>query len=190
MTSRPDNPWLALAVLGGLIYPPIVYFGLSVVSPSVLVLAGLGLIGLRLAGIRRLAHARPWRLAFLSAAAGLVVLSLLSPGLAAKAYPVTVSLGVAGVFLFSLRFPPTVVERFARFVEPDLPPAGVAYARKVTLVWVAFLLCNAAISAATALWGSLAAWTLWNGLLSYLAMGCLFGGEFLVRRVVRRRAET
>lgn len=185
-----NNLWLALALLGGLLYPPVVYFGLAVVPPSVLVLVGLGLIGMRLAGIRRLAQSRAWVLAFLSAAVGLVALLLLSPRLAAMAYPVAVSLSVAGVFALSLRFPPTVVERFARIVEPDLPPEGVAYTRKVTLAWVVFLLCNAMISAATALWGSLAQWALWNGLLSYVAMGLLFGGEFLVRRMVRRRAET
>jgi uncharacterized membrane protein len=189
MTFLPNNPWLILAVFGGLAYPPIVYFGLSVVPPAVLVLVGLGLIGLRLAGVRRLAQSRAWILAFLLAAIGLVALLALSPRLAAMAYPVAVSLCVAGVFALSVRFPPTVIERFARIVEPDLPPEGVAYTRKVTVVWVIFLLSNAAISAAAALWGSLAQWTLWNGLLSYIAMGLLFGGEFLVRRVIRRRAE-
>jgi len=56
----------------------------------------------------------------------------------------------------------------------------------VTAVWVGFLLVNAAISLWTVLWGSLEQWALWNGLLSYLAMGTLFTAEYLVRRVVRR----
>ncbi|HLN22604.1 MAG TPA: hypothetical protein VK558_01320, partial [Patescibacteria group bacterium] len=107
-------------------------------------------------------------------------------GLAVKAYPVAVSLAVAGVFGLSLVYPPTVVERLARLSEPDLPPQGVAYTRKVTLVWVLFLLANAGVSTATALWGSLAQWTLWNGLLSYVAMGTLFAAEFMIRRRVRR----
>ena len=54
------------------------------------------------------------------------------------------------------------------------------------MVWVAFLLCNALISLATAVWGTRAQWALWNGLLSYLAMGTLFTVEYAVRRVVRR----
>ena len=52
---------------------------------------------------------------------------------------------------------------------------------------LAFLVGNAAISAATGLWGSLALWTLWNGLLSYVLMGGLFAGEFMYRQLARRR---
>jgi uncharacterized membrane protein len=95
-------------------------------------------------------------------------------------------LALATIFGASLRFPPTVIERIARLTEPDLPPEGVVYTRKVTAVWVGFLLVNAAISLWTVLWGSLEQWALWNGLLSYLAMGILFTAEYLVRRVVRR----
>jgi uncharacterized membrane protein len=40
---------------------------------------------------------------------------------------------------------------------------------------------------ATALLASAAAWALYNGLLSYVAMGVLTGGEWLVRRRVRGR---
>lgn len=187
---RPSNAWLVVAVLGGLSYPLVVYFGLSVLPPQVLVLIGLVLIGLRLAGMRRLAQFRTWGAALLVAAIGLLVLLALSPRMAVQAYPVLISLCVAGVFMISLYAPPTIVERFARVTEPDLPPEGIDYCRKVTVVWIVFLLGNAAISAAAALWGSLAEWTLWNGLLSYVAMGIVFAAEFLVRRSVKRRART
>ncbi len=92
----------------------------------------------------------------------------------------------AAVFGLSLLFPPTIVERIARITEPNLPPGGVVYTRRVTAIWAVFLLFNAVVSAATALWGTLAQWTLWNGLISYLLMGTLFAGELIVRRAVRR----
>ncbi|PKU24591.1 hypothetical protein [Telmatospirillum siberiense] len=190
MTTGPRNPWLVLAVLGGLAYPLIVYSSFSRIPPLFLVCLGLGLIALRLVGLRRVVRSRTWTAALLTAAAGLILLSMVAPGLAARAYPVLVSLSVAGVFAVSMRHPPTVIERFARMTEPDLPPEGVAYTRKLTVVWIVFLVANAGISAATALCGSLALWTLWNGLLSYLAMGSLFLGELLVRRMVRGRAGT
>jgi uncharacterized membrane protein len=177
---------LILAVAGGLAYPLVVYFGMAALSPPVLALLGLGLIGLRLLASRKLAGSHVWLAAFGLAGGALLALLLTNAELAAKAYPVAVSLAVAGVFGLSLVYPPTVVERIARLSEPDLPPQGVAYTRKVTLVWVVFLLANAAVSTATALWGSLAQWTLWNGLLSYLAMGTLFAGEFMTRRLVRQ----
>ena len=110
----------------------------------------------------------------------------LNARLAVQAYPVVVSLSVAAIFGFSLLFPPTLVERIARLTEHDLPPSGVIYTRKVTAIWTVFLIANAGVSAVTALWGTLAQWTLWNGLLSYLLMGTLFIGEWLVRKRVRR----
>lgn len=182
------NPWFALAVLGGVAYPPLVYLGMSAVSPTALAALGLGLLALRLAAVRRSAEVAHWMVAFLLAVIVLAVSLILAPELAVKAYPVLVSLAVAGVFAVSLLFPPTVVERIARLREPDLAAAGVAYTRRVTGIWLAFLLGNAAVSAATGLWGTLEIWTLWNGLLSYVLMGGLFAGELMYRKLARRRA--
>lgn len=189
MRRSSRNPWFVLALVGGLAYPLLVYFGMSRLPPGAIVLAGLGLIGLRLLGTWRSERqiAGAGMLAFACAAAGLAALLLLAPRLAALAYPIAVSLATAAIFGLSLLRPPSVVERLVRLREPDLPPEGVAYARQVTLVWTCFLVGNAAISAAAAVWGSLETWTLWNGLISYLLMGTLFIGEMGVRRLVRRR---
>ena len=185
--SRP-NPWLVLpssAVWA--IRSSFVSLWVSL-PPTALVLTGLGLIGLRMLGLRRMEQANGGIVAFALAGSALLLPMAWTPELAARAYPIAVSLAVAAVFALSLRFPPSIVERIARLSEPGLPPKGVAYSRRVTAVWVAFLLVNAGISAATVVWGSLAVWTLWNGLLSYVAMGLLFAGEYLVRRRVRRTA--
>ena len=79
-----------------------------------------------------------------------------------------------------------IIERLARLKEPDLPAAGVRYTRKVTRVWCGFFVFNASVAAATALYADLATWTLYNGLVSYVLMGLLFCGEWLVRRRLRR----
>jgi uncharacterized membrane protein len=39
----------------------------------------------------------------------------------------------------------------------------------------------------TALFTSMATWTLYNGLIAYLLMGLLFAGEYLVRLRVKAR---
>jgi uncharacterized membrane protein len=175
-----------VAGAGAVAYPFLVWFGRTAVPPAGFVLIGVGCIAARMIGTRRLVRSPVEIIVFLLAAVLLVALLAVSPAIAARSYPVAISLALAIIFAASLRYPPTVIERIARLTEPDLSPAGVAYTRKVTAVWVAFLLVNAAISLWTALWGSLDQWALWNGLLSYLAMGTLFAVEYLVRRMVRR----
>lgn len=81
-----------------------------------------------------------------------------------------------------------MIERFARLHEPDLPESGVRYTRKVTFVWCAFFILNGAAALWTALQASLELWALYNGLIAYVLMGALLGGEFLVRGFVRKRA--
>lgn len=62
-----------------------------------------------------------------------------------------------------------------------------SYLRKVTIAWLMFFLINAVISAATAISGSLKLWTLYNGFISYLAIGMMFAAEFLIRQIVHQR---
>ena len=62
-----------------------------------------------------------------------------------------------------------------------------SYLRKVTIAWLTFFLINAAISALTAISGSLKLWTLYNGFISYLLIGVMFAAEFLIRQGVHQR---
>jgi uncharacterized membrane protein len=101
---------------------------------------------------------------------------------------VLVNLVMLGLFSWTLLSPPSLIERLARLKEPDLPPSGVHYTRRVTQVWCGFFVLNGSIAAYTALYSSLATWTLYNGLISYLLMGLLFGGEFLLRLHVRKQS--
>lgn len=182
MHQSASNPWLFVAAACGAVYPILIYYASGYLPFHYFAVVGGLLIGLRLLGLRRDSSLRWAQAVFVAAILVLFTALFFNARLAALGYPVLVSLSVAGVFALSLRYPPTVVERIARLSEPDLSFEGVAYTRHVTEVWVVFLLLNASISAATALWGSLAQWTLWNGLLSYLCMGTLFVGEWLVRR--------
>lgn len=192
MRRHGHSLWLLAAVAGGVAYPFLVYFGrthsgMSFLQPPLLIVIAMALIGLRLVAMRGPAG-RPWFVGLAIAAIVLVLLLAWNAGLAVMAYPVVISLTVAGIFGGSLLWPPSIVERFARTREPDLPPAAVAYMRGVTQVWLLFLLANAAIAAALGLWGPLHLWTLWTGLLSYLLMGVLFLGELAWRHFVRARA--
>jgi uncharacterized membrane protein len=101
---------------------------------------------------------------------------------ALRLYPVLVNAGMLELFAWSLHSPPSLVERLARLQHPDLPPEGVRYTKRVTLVWCLFFIINGGIALITALWGSMAVWTLYNGLIAYLLMGILFAGEYIVRK--------
>jgi uncharacterized membrane protein len=123
----------------------------------------------------------------------LVAASLLYPAivyfgrtivLAVKGYPAAISLAAAIVFGATLFRPPSMIERFARLREPELPPAARSYCRKVTIVWTIWLSANTIISAVLAIPGNDAAWALWTGLVAYMIMGALFAGEIAVRRIL------
>jgi uncharacterized membrane protein len=103
-----------------------------------------------------------------------------------KLYPVLVNAGLFVAFAYSLASPPSMIERFARLREPDLPQVAIGYTRRVTQVWCVFFVLNGAIALGTALWASEALWSLYTSGISYALMGLLFGGEYLVRRRFRR----
>ncbi|EJG1668312.1 hypothetical protein [Vibrio parahaemolyticus] len=102
-----------------------------------------------------------------------------------KFYPVVVNVCMLCVFAFSLKQPQSIIERLARLQEPELPPSGVAYTRKVTMVWCVFFVLNAAFALYTCFL-PVKTWTLYNGLISYLLAGSLFAGEWIVRQFVRK----
>lgn len=107
---------------------------------------------------------------------------------AVRYYPVLVNAALLLVFAASLASPPTVVERIARLREPELPPAGVAYTRRVTIAWTVFFALNGSIAFYTAAFTSLETWALYNGLIAYVLVAALFAIELAIRSVVKARA--
>jgi uncharacterized membrane protein len=169
----------------GVAYPFLVYFGLRTLPPGFVALSLVALLAARAAFVSRKSGRDSFP--YLIACIVVVVLAARSPVIGLKTYPILVSLVFAAAFAHSLLWPPTIVEQIARFREPDLPIEVNSYLRKVTIAWLTFFIVNAAISAATATSGSLRLWTLYNGLISYIAMGVMFAAEFLIRQLVRRR---
>lgn len=103
-----------------------------------------------------------------------------------KLYPVLMSLGAFFIFGLTLLKPPSMIERFARIMQPDLPESGVVWTRNVTKVWCGFFLINAAIAWCSVVYFPTHFWVIYNGFISYLLMGCLFGGEYLLRKRYQR----
>ncbi len=175
-----------LAGLALVFYPLLVYLGLEYwgVKPLALVLIVLACV--RLAANRWLGLPSANTLLLMVVIALVAVVTLATGSVAGlKVYPVVMNALMLGVFAFSLWQPPTMIERFARMREPDLPAQAIPYTRKVTLVWCAFFTVNGAIAAAT-LFASDKVWAIYNGLVAYVLMGLLFAGEYLVRQRIRQ----
>jgi uncharacterized membrane protein len=176
----------ALGAILTIAYPLAVYFGLSrfsVRAVSLLLLClAVPMIALRLAGKRRehLQGILPVPLILLS----LIALSaILEDRRFMLALPVLISGAMLATFGNSLRsgmMP--MVERFARMQDPELPPTHAVHCRQVTWVWCGFFVVNGAIAAGLAVYGPLAWWTLYSGLIAYVLMGLLFLTEYIVRR--------
>ena len=175
--------WNVLTVLLTLVYPLAIWLGHDRIEPRWL--AGLLLltIATRLPTFGLSAAAR-W-----SAAGTLVLAGVAVAGnavLPLKLYPVLVNAAMLAAFGASLVAGPSMIERLARLREPDLPPAGILYTRRVTQAWCVFFVINGAIALGTALFASSAVWSLYNGVIAYILMGAMFGGEYLLRLRFKR----
>ncbi|MGE6981373.1 COG4648 family protein [Kluyvera intermedia] len=185
--SRPLIPLLTGLLL--LTWPILIWFGLRHNGLQVLLpLLALVLL-LRLQQTRRLAG--PLRgVTQVVAAVGITLCTasyLLKTHQLLLFYPVVINAVMLAVFGGSLWSAMPIVERLARLQEPDLNDAAIHYTRRVTQIWCAFFIVNGSIALLTALYGDMALWTLWNGMVAYLLMGTLMAVEWLVRQRVKRQ---
>jgi uncharacterized membrane protein len=175
--------WNVLTAALTLLYPLAIWLGHGQLEPRWLACVLLLAAASRLPALRINAAAR-WTVA---GALLLVALAVWSNVLLPlKLYPVLVNMAFLAAFGYSLTTPVSMVERLARLREPDLPPEGVAYTRRVTQAWCVFFVFNGSVALATALWASEALWSLYNGVIAYGLMGLMFGGELLLRRRMRK----
>lgn len=165
-------------------YPLIIFFGLKFLTPRYVALL---LAVLLIVKWRRDAQVWLKSLAKINVAIFLILLMVvlftfvLNSEHLLRLYPALVNLGMLILFSASLRYPPSMIESFARLKTPDLSPEGVKYTAAVTKVWCLFFIGNGAISLYTAYFCSQHMWALYNGLIAYLLMGVLFVSEWLIR---------
>ena len=174
-----------------LIYPLAIFYGLSFMEPRyvALLLAVTLLLRRYKDAARLLSGASRADLIVVAALLALAAMTVWSNSeLLLRFYPAAMNAGMLVLFGLSLRRPPSMVERFARLREPDLPPAGVRYTRQVTCLWCLFFVFNGAVAAASAIYASRELWALYNGFIAYLLMGALFAGEWLCRRYFLARS--
>ncbi|MDO3387796.1 hypothetical protein QWI17_18275 [Gilvimarinus sp. SDUM040013] len=172
---------VAMIVL--LLYPLLVYVGMQWLEPRVLGLAIATVYLLRFA-----CKVKHWwqRLLIVTAlTSAAAVLWWSNDETLLKLLPTAINVAMAGFFMYSLVHPPTLPARVAALDYPEgLPDIVLTYTTWVTRIWVGFFLVNAALAAVTALFASREVWALYNGVIAYLLMGLLFGGEFAYRHLI------
>ncbi|MGI1679086.1 MAG: hypothetical protein K6L75_10165 [Cellvibrionaceae bacterium] len=180
-----------------LLYPLLVYWGLQNFDPRTLILVLIVIASLRFFTLKN-SPVNHWLWIPLMGVLCLWVW-ISNSDLGLKFYPVLVSSIFFALFFWSLKQPPTMIERFARMrpamleeikIHPDsdeIIPQVKEYMRKVTVVWCCFFVVNGSIALILSLWGSDKLWALYNGIISYLLTGILFSVEWLVRQRVMKK---
>lgn len=185
----------ALSVLyPGLIFCGLYFFGLKprVLSLALLALAAFHFVSYSRESNKKSVQALKGGLFFiLTLTCGSVAFAL-DNTLFLKFYPVAISACLLVFFASTLRWGPCIIFKFACMGDRTLSKSALrpfveAYCRKVTLVWCGFFIFNGSIATYTCLAGSDKLWTLYNGLISYILMGCLFTGEFMIRKFVQKQ---
>ncbi|HEY2022353.1 hypothetical protein [Paraburkholderia sp.] len=134
------------------------------------------------ASLRRLSPIDWTVVGLLSCASAAIVLT--NSELLLRVYPSLVNLGLLIAFGATLVRGPSMIEKFARLGNPNLPAGAVRHTRRVTQMWCVFFLLNGAFSAYTALYWSRASWSLYNGAIAYVLIGALLIAEVIWRYLV------
>lgn len=105
---------------------------------------------------------------------------------ALKFYPVIVNSFIFCVFFSSVFCEETIIQKIAKKMDGELTDFSRNYTRKLTYVWCIFLFVNLSISFAT-VYMSPKVWELYNACISYIALGVMFGVEYIVRIILRAK---
>ncbi|KPZ69596.1 hypothetical protein AN944_02848 [Shewanella sp. P1-14-1] len=168
-------------------YPIAVYLGLQFLPPGAIALLLCAVLIARLALSKQQLKSMALPL--------LVGIGLTAASFIAKRndwllfYPVVINLTMLGLFSYSLKQGPSMIERLARLKEPDLPDSAIGYLNNVTRLWCGLFIINGSFALYTAQFASLEWWTLYNGFIAYILMGLLLGGEWLYRKFWLKKHE-
>jgi uncharacterized membrane protein len=173
-----------LVAVVGLGYPLLVYAGLVFFEPRVLV-AGAGLLLLA----RAASSWRTWKRRDILrvtapvalVAIVLVVAAIFNDGRAFLFVPALVNAALLIGFGRTLVRGPSMIETYARLRHPEMPSSRAPYLRAVTGMWCVFFAVNLAISVFLAVYGTLEAWTVYNGVVAYVLIGSLLAAERVYR---------
>ncbi len=103
-------------------------------------------------------------------------------------YPTLVSYGFLAVFGISLTGEKSAVEKIASLSvkKEEITDDFRQYCRRVTAVWCIFMFLNGTAALCLAFLADREIWMIYTGFISYILMGLMFAGEYLIRIHVRK----
>ncbi|MDR2659187.1 MAG: AMP-binding protein [Spirochaetaceae bacterium] len=109
-----------------------------------------------------------------------------------KLYPVIINAAMFFCFAGTFFFPPVIIFRLARIQDKTIKNSLAEkqierYCKKVTAAWCLFFVLNGATALYTVFWGNDTMWAVYNGGISYILMGIMFMGEWLIRKTVDKK---
>jgi uncharacterized membrane protein len=108
-------------------------------------------------------------------------------------YPALADLVYITIFGTSLFIPPTIVYSFINVFDKKLTEHLEKayfenYCHKCTIYWCIFFIVDFIISLITAFFGSDLVWGVYNGGITYVLMGLLFVGEYVIIKLIEKKA--
>ena len=186
----------ALFITATAIYPVVIFYLLVIrdtpirtMSPFVMAFALIAFITATSDKSKKRPVSLFWTSLLLFGLGGLCLVT--NSDIVLKLYPLLMNVLFLAAFAGTLLKPPTMIFRFAVTMDKSIPKSPhegkiAAYCRKVTIVWCVFFIINGSIAAYTIFLGSDTLWAFYNGGLSYIIMGILFVGEFIIRKKVQK----
>jgi len=167
------------------LYPPLVFFGLRHLPPGAIGVVLIVLLAFRFGVLspEEKPVLIPMLLIFLAYAALAVATDSESLLLG---YPALVNFSLAVIFTNSLRQPEPLLLRLVRARKVRISSYAPRYLFWLTAIWAAFFVINGSIAAWTTT-RSIEIWTLYNGLIAYIAAGTMMVGEYLFRIYYKKR---
>lgn len=176
--------WLSTALL--LAYPIAIYFLIDDIAAGWLGTALVAMLLLRWGSLLK-RHSLLLTVFGILVIGYIVLLVQTNSPYVLKVYPTIISLSLLIACIYTLFVPPSLAERLARALGMPVSEAGIPYTRGVTIVWSVFFALNGIVSGLVTFFGSTAAWTFYNGFLSYVLIALIFVVEYAYRGKYKQR---
>lgn len=189
-----------ILVVLSVLYPGVVFIGLvcfktspRVLSLAIIVIALLNFIS---ATNKRRVEGQPFspKKLILPLVLGVLIIAIFitNSDRLLKLYPIIINGSFLLTFSYTLIRSPSMILRFASLQDKKLKDnadyAGIViYCRTVTFIWCGFFIFNILVASYLTFYASDFAWSLYNGLISYILIGILVTGEMVVRRLVQKK---